>query len=163
MNGGVIAGIIIAALAVLVAIVLFVCWWRYPHWLFQREKPFDYFIKVEMQPYNQSDSSRRVSRLDSTASESEEKRNSMKKNAQSVRGGVEAEVTACPIYASVGEKLDKEAAVNDYVNGNHKFHRLGSDVKPLKKGLCLLHHNVHEQLSNVCLCVVGEEGVQRLF
>ena len=135
LDGGVIAGIICAVLVVLVVIVLFVCWWRYPHWFFQREKPFNYFIKVEMQPSNiYGAQHRRVSQLDSTASECDEKRSSYKRNGQSGGGGGGAEVTACPIYASIGENLDKEAATNGYVNNTHKFHRVGSDVKPLKKG-----------------------------
>ena len=88
-----------------------------------------------MQPSNSNGAQpHRVSRLDSTASECDEKKGSFKRNVPNGGGGGGAEVTACPIYASIGENLDKEAATNDYVNNTHKFHRVGSGVKPLKKG-----------------------------
>lgn len=140
MDGGVIAGIICAVIAVLLAVVLFICWWHYPHWFFQREKPFNHFIKVEMQPYNQYGENRRVSRLESTASECEEKRRSLRNtgSANSSRGVGGADVTACPIYSSIGADMDKESTTNgyvQYVNGFQKLHRHDSDIKPLKKGL----------------------------
>lgn len=132
MDGGVIAGIICAVVAVLLAIGLFICWWRYPHWFFQREKPFNSFIKVEMQPYNHYHAPRRVSRVDSNASECEEKRYSFRNNAHNAT----ADVTACPIYASIADSTENEATVNGSVSSTHKFHRHSSDMKPLKKGWC---------------------------
>ena len=136
MGGGVIAGIICAVIAVLLALILFICWWRHPHWFFQREKPFNSFIKVEMQPYNHYQGSQRVSRVSSAASECEEKRLSFRNRTHSGVGSAGADVTPCPIYASVGENMDKESTTNGNVNSTHKcLHRHGSDLKPLKKGL----------------------------
>lgn len=107
---------------------LFICWWRFPH-LFQRDKAINYFIKVEMQPYG---SPRRVN---SNVSEYVEKANNVRNRYQNGTGVSHAEVTACPIYASIGENLEKpNPETHVYVNYSHKFHRLGSDVKPLKKG-----------------------------
>lgn len=130
IDGGVIAGIIFGALAVLVIVVLFICWWRFPYWLpvLHRDKPFNYFIKVEMQP---AASPQRVER---NASAYEQKKNNQRHDSHNGSGVRHADVTACPIYASVGEKLDvPKPETHVYVNNTHKFHRLGSDVKPLKK------------------------------
>ena len=132
MDGGVIAGIICAVIAVLLAIVLFICWWRYPHWFLKREKPFNYFIKVEMQNDTLNHSSRRVSRLDSTASESQE--NTVRYVSKNTAPSGGADVTACPIYASIGDNIENEATANGNVQGTRKLYRHGSDIKPLKKG-----------------------------
>lgn len=154
MDGGVIAGIVCAVIAVLLAVALFICWWRYPHWFFHREKPFNHFIKVEMQPYNQYDENRRVSRVESTASECEEKRSSLRNtgNTNSSRRVGGADVTACPIYASVGTDMDNESNTNGYVNGSQKLHRHGSDIKPVKKGL----------LQRICVVIIAYVWVEKV-
>lgn len=135
LDGGVIAGIICAVIAVLLAVVLFICWRHYPHLIFQREKPFNSFIKVEVKPYAHYQAPQRVSRLDSTASENEEKRYSFKNNLCSEGGGGGADVTACPIYASIQDNLNKKASAGEELNDLSKFHRHNSQLKPPKKGI----------------------------
>ena len=138
LDGGVIVGIICAVIAVLLAVVLFICWRRYPHWFFQREKPFNSFIKVEVKPYSHYQAPQRVSRLDSTASENEEKRYSFKNNVYNDIGGGGADVTACPIYASIHsiqDNMDKAASAGGELNNLSKCHRHNSEQKPPKKGL----------------------------
>lgn len=135
MDGGVIAGIICAVIAVLLAVVLFICWKRYPHLIFQREKPFNSFIKVELKPYPHYQAApQRVSRLDSTASDNEEKRYSFKNKLSSEGGGGGADVTACPIYASIQENLNKNPSETDELNNLSKCNRHNSEQKP-KKGM----------------------------
>ena len=76
-------------------------------------------------------------RVERNASAYEQKKNNLRHDSHNGSGVRHADVTACPIYASVGEKLDvPKPETHVYVNNTHKFHRLGSDVKPLKKGLC---------------------------
>lgn len=130
LSGGEIAGIICAVLAVVLIILsLFICWCRFPH-LFQRNKAINHFIKVEMKPYG---SPRRVN---SNVSEFVEKANNARNRYLNGTGvsHAHAEVTACPIYASIGENLgESKPETHVYVNHSHKFHRLGSETKPLKK------------------------------
>ena len=136
MDGGVIAGIICAVIAVLLAIALFICWKCYPHLLFHREKPFNSFIKVEVKPYAQYHAPQRVSRLDSTVSENEEKRYSFKNNLCSEGGAGGADVTACPIYASIQENLNKsDDSPDGNLNNLSKCQRHNSEQKPPKKGM----------------------------
>lgn len=122
-------------IAVLLAVVLFICWKRYPHLIFQREKPFNSFIKVELKPYPHYQAPQRVSRLDSTASDNEEKRYSFKNKLSSEGGGGGADVTVCPIYASIQDSLDKKASETDELNNLSKCHRHNSEQKPPKKGM----------------------------
>lgn len=122
-------------IAVVLAVVLFICWKRYPHLIFQREKPFNSFIKIEVKPYAHYQAPQRVSRLDSTASENEEKRYSFKNNMCSEGGGGGADVTACPIYASIQDNLNKEPSAGNEYNNPSKCHRHSSEQKPPKKGM----------------------------
>ena len=136
LSGGVIAAIICAVVAVLVAVALFICCKRYPHWFSQREKPFNSFIKVEVKPYARHHTPQRVSRLDSTASENEEKRYSFKNNVYNEAGGKSgAEVTICPIYASIQGDLNKGTIKSDEQNNIPKGERLYSEHKSSKKGV----------------------------
>ena len=135
MDGGVIAGIICAVIAVLLAIALFICWKCYPHLLFQREKPFNSFIKVEVKPYAHYHAPQRVSRLDSTVSDSEEKRYSFKNIMCSKGGDAGADVTICPIYASIQENLDKSDSADGNLNNVSKCQRHTSEQKPPRKGM----------------------------
>lgn len=135
MDGGVIAGIIFAVIAVLLAITLFICWKCYPHLLFQREKPFNSFIKVEVKPYAHYHAPQRVSRLDSTASENEEKRYSFKNNLCSEGGGGGADVTVCPIYASIQDNLNKKDSADGNLNNLSKCQKHNSEQKSPKKGM----------------------------
>ena len=99
--------------------------------MFQRDRAINHFIKVEMKPYG---SPRRVN---SNVSEFVEKANNARNRYQNGTGvsHAHAEVTACPIYASIGENLgESKPETHVYVNHSHKFHRLGSEAKPLKKG-----------------------------
>ena len=131
-----IAAIICAVIAVLLAIAFFICWKCYPH-LFHREKPFNSFIKVEVKPYAHYHAPQRVSRLDSTVSENEEKRYSFKNNMCSEGGVRGADVTACPIYASVQENLNKSDSADGNLNNLSKPPKKGMNVKSAMQ--CRVH------------------------
>ena len=137
MDGGIIAGIVCAVLALLLAVALFVCWRLKPHWVFHRQTPFNTFIKVELKPYSHYQAPQRVSRLESSGSDSEEKRYSFKNNMfQNMKGGggEAGDVNACPIYASIQDDLKKESSKsNNSVNhSNCSLH--GPDKRHSKKG-----------------------------
>ena len=156
MDGGVIAAIICAVIAVLLAVALFICWRRYPHWFLQREKPFNSFIKVEVKPYSRYQTPQRVSRLDSTGSENEEKRYSFKNNVYNEAGGGGvgggAEVTICPIYASIQDNLNKEAVKSDEQNNIPKCQRHNSEHKSSKKGMYQKCFSLQSHLTSRPVC-----------
>lgn len=106
LNVGSIIGIICAALVVLLSIVLFICWRRGYCVLSRVQKPLSSFIHVELKPYSRYQNNlRRVSRL-SGSIDSDEGKADIPNNTLNCEG---ADVTACPIYASIHDNLNKNS------------------------------------------------------